>query len=101
MPTVPEKFINKLVLGEEVKFDLTQDDITPDKLRRISELNALAAERGQSLAQMALRWVLRDKRVTSVLVGASSAEQLLDSLGALDSPDFSSDELQRIEQILA
>ena len=80
---------------------LRPEDITPDKLRRISELNALAAERGQSLAQMALRWVLRDKRVTSVLVGASSAEQLLDSLGALDSPDFSSDELQRIEQILA
>ena len=65
---------------------LRPEDITPDKLRRISELNALAAERGQSLAQMALRWVLRDKRVTSVLVGASSAEQLLDSLGALDGP---------------
>ena len=47
---------------------------------------------------MALRWVLRDMRV---LVGASSSEQLLDSLGALDGPDFSSDELQRIEQILA
>lgn len=80
---------------------LRPEDITPDKLRRISELNALAAERGQSLAQMTLRWVLRDKRVTSVLVGASSAEQLLDSLGALDGPDFSSDELQRIEHILA
>lgn len=80
---------------------LRPEDITPDKLRRITALNALATERGQSLAQMALRWVLRDKRVTSVLVGASSAEQLLDSLGALDGPDFSSDELQRIEQILA
>lgn len=80
---------------------LRPEDITPDKLRRITALNALATERGQSLAQMALRWVLRDKRVTSVLVGASSSEQLLDSLGALDSPDFSSDELQRIEQILA
>lgn len=61
----------------------------------------MSAERGQSLAQMALRWVLRDMRVTSVLVGASSSEQLLDSLGALDGPDFSSDELQRREQILA
>lgn len=61
----------------------------------------MSAERGQSLAQMALRWVLRDKRVTSVLVGASSTEQLLDSLGALDGPDFTQEELQRIEKILA
>ena len=80
---------------------LRPEDITPDKLRRIEAIAAIAAERGQSLAQMALRWILRDRRVTSVLVGASSAEQLVDSLGALDGPDLTAEELERIERILA
>jgi L-glyceraldehyde 3-phosphate reductase len=74
--------------------------ITPEVLRRISALNQLAAGRGQSLAQMAIAWLLRDKRVTSVLVGASSESQLEDSLDALKNKSFSPDELGRIEQIL-
>ena len=66
--------------------------------RHVRALNELAGERGQSLAQMALAWALRDRRVTSVLVGASSVAQLDDNLGALDNLDFSPDELARIDQ---
>lgn len=56
-------------------------------------------ERGQTLAEMALAWLLKDDRVTSVLVGASSVEQLLDNLKALNNISFTSDELERIESI--
>jgi L-glyceraldehyde 3-phosphate reductase len=74
--------------------------ITPEVLGRISALNQLAAGRSQSLAQMAIAWLLKDKRITSVLVGASSVPQLEDSLSALKNTTFSTDELKRIEQIL-
>ena len=60
-------------------------------------LNAIAQRRGQSLAQMAIAWTLRDPRVTSSLIGARSVEQLEDSLGALDNLDFSDDELAEID----
>jgi L-glyceraldehyde 3-phosphate reductase len=71
--------------------------LTEENLGRIRALNDIAAERGQTLAQMAIAWVLRDPRVTSALIGASSVEQLEDSLGAVQRLDFSDDELQRIE----
>jgi L-glyceraldehyde 3-phosphate reductase len=64
----------------------------------VRALNAIAAERGQSLAQMALAWALRDPRVTSVLIGASSVAQLDDNLGALDRLDFSDEELAAIDK---
>ena len=79
---------------------LKKQDITPEKLIKIQNLNALAEKRGQSLAQMAIGWLLKDKRVTSVLVGASSVEQLKSSLGALDKLEFSEFELQEIETVL-
>ncbi len=63
-------------------------------------LNEIAQTRNQSLAQMALAWVLRQKSVTSVLVGASSAAQLADSLKTLDNLSFSSEEFDKIEEIL-
>lgn len=71
--------------------------ITPEVIERIRALTAIAQERGQSLAQMAIAWVLRDPRVTSALIGARNVEQLHDSLGALDNLQFSSDELAAIE----
>ena len=74
--------------------------ITPEILRTIGTLNRIAAERGQTLAQMALQWILKDRRVTSVLVGASSAAQLKDSLKALQGRDFSNEELASIEETL-
>ncbi len=79
---------------------LKEEDITPERLQQIEMLNELAKERGQSLAQMALTWLLKDKRVTSVLVGASSVTQLNNNLDALSKTDFSQEELNRIENIL-
>lgn len=77
---------------------LSTDLMTDDALAHIRALNDIAQGRGQSLAQLALSWALRDERVTSVLVGASSVEQLLDNLGALDNLEFGTDELAVIEQ---
>ncbi|WP_318310193.1 L-glyceraldehyde 3-phosphate reductase [Flagellimonas crocea] len=79
---------------------LQEDKITEEVLRRVDKLNQLAGNRGQSLAQMAISWLLKDDRVTSVLVGVSSKKQLIDNLGALQNLYFSKDELERIEKIL-
>lgn len=70
-------------------------------IEKVKQLNDLALERGQSLAQMALAWVLRDKRITSVLIGASSVRQLEDNVAMLNQLAFSEDELRKIEEILA
>ncbi|WP_158797459.1 L-glyceraldehyde 3-phosphate reductase [Pedobacter sp. L105] len=80
---------------------LKESQITPEVLSQLTKLNVLALEREQSLAQMALSWILRDERITSVLVGASKASQLADSLKCLNYLHFSQEELQRIDQILA
>jgi L-glyceraldehyde 3-phosphate reductase len=79
---------------------LKSGEITHDKLDRIMRLNEIASRRNQSLAQMALSWLLKDKRVTSVLIGVSSVEQLKNNLACLDNLDYSIDELQEIETIL-
>jgi len=80
---------------------LQKEQITPEVLTQLTKLNAIAESRGQKLAQMALAWILRDQRVTSVLVGASKPEQLADSLKCLDNTTFSADELGQIDLILA
>jgi len=74
-------------------------DITVGKLDKVKKLNDLAAERGQSLAQMAIVWVLRD-RVTSALIGASKVEQIEENVKALDHMEFTKEEVKRIEGIL-
>jgi len=79
---------------------LNAEDITADKIEQIKALNVIAIERRQSLAQMALAWLLKDKRVTSVLIGASRPEQLLDSIACLKNTHFDKEELDRIEAIL-
>jgi L-glyceraldehyde 3-phosphate reductase len=79
---------------------LKADQITQDKLDKITRLHAIAQRRGQSLAQMALAWLLKDQRITSVLIGASSVEQLDNNLGALDKVKFAAEELKEIEDIL-
>ncbi len=79
---------------------LKEKDVTPERLEKIRALNELARNRGQSLAQMALAWVLRDARVTSVLIGASRPEQLADSLKSLEKLEFSPEELTGIEAVL-
>jgi len=77
---------------------LSKDLLTEEAISHIRALNDIAADRGQSLAQLALAWALRDQRVTSVLVGASSVEQLENNLGALNRLDLSADELATIER---
>jgi L-glyceraldehyde 3-phosphate reductase len=79
---------------------LQQEEITEQKLEKIKKLNDLAKKRNQSLAQMALSWLLRDSRITSVLIGASSVAQLENNLGALHNLQYGKDELASIESIL-
>ena len=80
---------------------LAQDWLTDDMIQRLNGLNDLAAARGQSLAQMAVAWTLRDGRVTSALIGASRPSQVADCVGALDRLDFTADELSRIDALSA
>jgi len=79
---------------------LNEGSLTPEKLGKIKKLNAIAEERGQKLAHMALAWLLKDERVTSVLIGASKPEQVTDSLQSLNNIHFSKEELLAIEAIL-
>jgi L-glyceraldehyde 3-phosphate reductase len=78
---------------------LTPDDVKQN-LPKIQQLNELAGRRGQSLAQMAIAWVLRKPQVTSALIGASSVKQLEDNLAALNNLQFADEELQAIEAVL-
>lgn len=97
------KYLKGIPEGSRASKDhfLQKDSITEEVLIQIKALNEIAEARGQSLAQMAIAWLLKDERVTSVLVGASSAKQLLNSLGARDKKSFDASELEKIEKILA
>lgn len=79
---------------------LQKQDITKNKISQLQKLNSIAQNRNQSLAQMALAWLLKDNRVTSVLVGASSSKQLVDSLDCLKNLAFDEVELAKIETVL-
>ncbi len=78
---------------------LRKETLTPEMLEALRKLNAIAEARGQSLAQMALSWLLQDKRVVSVIIGASSVGQIEDNLRSLDNLCFTPDELGRIDQL--
>ncbi|NGE91900.1 L-glyceraldehyde 3-phosphate reductase, partial [Escherichia coli] len=78
---------------------LNPDQITPEKLEKVRALNALAERRGQKLSQMALAWVLRDDKVTSVLIGASKTAQIEDAVGMLANRHFTSEECAEIDAI--
>ena len=79
---------------------LQTSEVTEEKIGKVKQLNQLAQNRNQSLAQMAITWLLKDKRITSVLIGASSVAQLNNNLDALNNLSFSNDELDTIESIL-
>ncbi|KFC80002.1 L-glyceraldehyde 3-phosphate reductase [Buttiauxella agrestis] len=79
---------------------LNADQLTEDKLKKVRKLNAIAQRRGQKLSQMALAWVLRGDKVTSVLIGASKISQIDDAVGMLDNRHFTAAELAEIEEIL-
>lgn len=79
---------------------MEENAVTEEKITKVRQLNELAQERGQSLAQMALAWVIKDPGITSVLIGVSKPEQVTDSIQCLANYHFSKEELQRIEKIL-
>ena len=98
-----DRYLNGIPENSRIRTDgrfLKEDAITDETLEKVRALNAVAAERGQSLAQMALAWILRDGDITSVLIGASRPSQITDNVGMLDNMQFKKDELERIEQIL-
>jgi L-glyceraldehyde 3-phosphate reductase len=94
-----DKYLGGIPEGSRVATGgaLSEDMLTQEALTHVRALNEMARERGQTLAQMAIAWTLRDPRVTSSLIGASSVAQLEDSLGALDNSAFSDDELATID----
>lgn len=97
-----DKYLHGIPEGSRAtrNFFLHEDSITPEVVAKVAKLNEVAGDRGQTLAQMALSWVLRD-RVTTVLIGASRVEQIKDNIGIVDKLDFTEAELQLIEEILA
>lgn len=100
--TLTDRYINGIPEDSRIKKDgryLKADVLTDEKLSQIKALNELAKERGQSLAQMALSWVLKDGVVTSVLIGASKPEQIVDNIKALDCVEFTAEELKKIDEI--
>ena len=97
------KYLNGIPEGSRAsKADsyLQSSDITPEKIAKVKRLNEIAESRGQKMAQLALSWVLRDKRVTSVIIGASKVSQIEDAIGILDKMEFTPEELKMIEEIL-
>ena len=98
-----DKYLNGIPEGSRAARSssfLQQSQVTHEKVEAARQLNEIARRRGQTLAEMALAWVLKDERMTSVIVGASSVNQLADNLKALEHLEFTADELKEIEQIL-
>ncbi len=77
------------------------DQLTPQMLKKLNSLNDIAVSRGQKLSQMAVAWLLHNKAVATVLVGASRPQQIIDNVGALDNLDFTAEEISEIEKVLA
>ena len=98
-----DRYLNGVPSDSRIATDgrfLKTDNLTEKKLNAIRELNEMAKLREQSLAQMALAWVLKDGIVTSVLIGASKAEQVLDNIAAIKNTEFSDEELKKIDKIV-
>jgi len=96
------RYLNGIPEDSRVKTDgrfLNEGLITPEKLEKVKALNEIAAQRGQTLAEMALSWVLKDGVVTSVLIGASKSSQILDNIASLENTCFSQEELDIIDTI--
>ncbi|GAA5020103.1 L-glyceraldehyde 3-phosphate reductase [Actinopolymorpha pittospori] len=95
-----DKYLDGIPAGSRASQgkSLSPDQLNEKNLTHIRALNEIAAKRGQSLAQLALSWALRDSRMTSVLIGASSIAQLEDNIGALDRLDFTAEELDAIDR---
>lgn len=98
-----DKYLNGMPADSRAVKDgryLKTDSITPEILDKVKNLNTIAKNRGQSLAQMAVAWILRNPEITTVLVGVSKTQQLLDNIKVLENLSFTSDELNQIDLIL-
>lgn len=97
-----DRYLHGIPEDSRVKTDgrfLKEAAITKERLSQIAKLNEIAADRGQTLAEMALAWVLKDGIVTSVLIGASKPAQILDNIKAIENTSFTDEELQKIDEI--
>lgn len=97
-----DKYLNGIPENSRVKTSgifLKEKDITPELVAKLKSLNEVAASRGETLAQMSLAWVLRDSDVTSVLIGASRPEQIIENCKIVDAKPFTQDELSKIDEI--
>ncbi|RBL91343.1 L-glyceraldehyde 3-phosphate reductase [Chitinophaga flava] len=99
-----DRYLNGIPAGSRASKPsgfLQEHEVSDEKIDKIRKLYILALQRGQSLAQMALAWILKDKRITTVLIGASSVAQLDNNLDTLKNTHFNNDELEKIESILS
>ena len=99
-----DRYLHGIPEDSRVKTDgrfLQADKLTEERLNQIRQLNDLAAQRGQTLAEMALAWILKDGIVTSVLIGASKTSQILDNIKAIENTSFTEDELKKIDEIVS
>ena len=97
-----DRYLHGIPEDSRVKTDgrfLKEAALTPNRLQQIAKLNEIAQKRGQTLAEMALSWVLKDGIVTSVLIGASKPTQILDNIKAIENTSFTGEELQMIDEI--
>ena len=97
-----DRYLNGIPANSRIMTDgrfLKQSAVTPERLEQIRKLNEIAKERGQTLAEMALAWVLKDGVVTSVLIGASKPSQILDNIKAINNTAFSAEELEKINKV--
>ncbi len=100
--TLTDRYLNGIPKDSRIRTDgrfLKEDILTEEKLGKIRALNDLAAKRGQTLAEMALAWILKDGQVNSVLIGASRPEQILDNIKAVENTTFTAEELQEIDAL--
>ncbi len=98
-----DRYLNGIPEDSRVKTDgrfLNEGSITEDKISKVKALNEIAANRGQSLAQMALSWILRDGEVTSVLIGASKPSQIVENIEIINKIDFTEEEIENINRII-
>lgn len=99
-----DKYLNGIPQDSRIRTDgrfLQESAVTPETVEKIRALNGIAAERGQTLAQMALSWILRDGDITSVLTGASRPSQILDNIGCIHAPAFTEEERRMIDAVSA
>ncbi len=98
-----DKYLNGLPLGSRAAKShgfLQESQVTQERIKKVKALNEIAASRGQKMSQLALSWVLRDERVTSVIIGASKVSQIEDAVEIVNHPKLSSEELEKIESVL-